>query len=189
MTTSCGGPECDRPVRARGYCEMHYRQWRKTGTVKKLRGRRKPCRVGECGKPSHARELCPKHYYRLLKNGSPLIVMAEEQDALAERMRRREKQCASCGQVKYFDAFYASNFTPDGCVYSCRDCSSATQSEWHKSHRSENRERSYKRRELEKRGGAGSTLTYFGLNRPVPALTVELSLTDRLNIQARISGR
>lgn len=33
ITEHCKGPRCDRPVRARGLCDSHYRQWRTRGRV------------------------------------------------------------------------------------------------------------------------------------------------------------
>lgn len=152
MTAACNGPECDRPVRARGYCRAHYRQFLKTGTVKKLRGSRKSCRVDGCGRPAHAKELCPKHYERVRANGMTETVRTETNREFQARMKRGEKTCADCEAVKPLEDFYRSSFTRDGRIYLCKSCVSAKQRDWHKSHREENRERAHVRRTLERSG-------------------------------------
>jgi hypothetical protein len=38
----CTGPGCDRPARARGLCESHYKQERKHGAVSELKYHRRP---------------------------------------------------------------------------------------------------------------------------------------------------
>jgi hypothetical protein len=41
----CSIPECGREVRARGYCQTHYKHWKKTGGVRPIRPMR-PRRLG-----------------------------------------------------------------------------------------------------------------------------------------------
>lgn len=73
MTTKapCKEPDCDRPARTRGWCEMHYRRWLRTGTTDAPK-RLEQCGVETCGRDATARDLCRAHYQRVLKHGSPL---------------------------------------------------------------------------------------------------------------------
>jgi hypothetical protein len=41
------------------------------------------------------------------------------------------KQCAKCKQIKLFSEFNKKTKSKDGCQPYCRDCSKATQKEWH----------------------------------------------------------
>jgi hypothetical protein len=66
---SCKVSGCKRPYRAKGFCNVHYAQWRK-GKLPK--SRYKTCHFGvnklkrgekkECLKPVFRRGLCEKHY-------------------------------------------------------------------------------------------------------------------------------
>ena len=70
--THCSVEGCDHPVRARGYCNAHYQQYRRTGkiTSETLRpyGARDKCR---CGRIEYARGMCASHYQRWMKKGDP----------------------------------------------------------------------------------------------------------------------
>ena len=72
MTTQerkCKIDGCKRPYRAKGYCNVHYQQWRR-GTLAKARF--KTCNLGvnklkhgekkECLKPIFKAGLCEDHY-------------------------------------------------------------------------------------------------------------------------------
>lgn len=66
---SCRVEGCRRPYRAKGYCNVHYRKWRRgeldkqryqtcnLGAKKRKRGEKK-----ECLKPVYRRGLCQEHY-------------------------------------------------------------------------------------------------------------------------------
>ena len=56
---SCKADSCDKDVRAKGYCDRHYRKWRK-GAMPKPRHR--ACNENECGKAPTRRGLCDEHY-------------------------------------------------------------------------------------------------------------------------------
>lgn len=56
---TCKADSCDKDVRAKGYCDRHYRKWRK-GVMGKPRHR--SCNEKDCGKAPHRRGLCEKHY-------------------------------------------------------------------------------------------------------------------------------
>jgi hypothetical protein len=61
MTTSshCKAKKCKRAVRAKGYCDRHYKAWRR-GELPKPRYR--ICKAENCRKPMVARGLCQTHF-------------------------------------------------------------------------------------------------------------------------------
>jgi hypothetical protein len=58
-TSTCKAESCDKAVRAKGYCDRHYRAWRK-GKLGKPRHR--SCNESGCGKAPSRRGLCPEHF-------------------------------------------------------------------------------------------------------------------------------
>lgn len=56
---TCKADSCDKEVRAKGYCDRHYRKWRK-GAMGKPRHR--ACNENDCGKAPYRRGLCEEHY-------------------------------------------------------------------------------------------------------------------------------
>jgi len=58
-TINCKATSCDKPVRAKGYCDRHYRAWRK-GKLGKPRHR--SCNEAACGKAPLRRGLCADHF-------------------------------------------------------------------------------------------------------------------------------
>jgi hypothetical protein len=56
---TCKADNCERPVRAKGYCDRHYRKWRK-GLMPKPRYR--SCTEQGCSKPRARRSLCSEHF-------------------------------------------------------------------------------------------------------------------------------
>ena len=50
---------CQRPVRAKGYCRVHYNKWRK-GEYGKTRY--KPCKMEGCTHRRHRKAYCEEHY-------------------------------------------------------------------------------------------------------------------------------
>ena len=66
----CSVNECDNRAVSRGYCDKHYRRWRKYGDPEKgARSQIKPCSVDGCPNPAEARTLCHGHYLSLLRRG------------------------------------------------------------------------------------------------------------------------
>jgi len=59
---TCKAASCDKDVRAKGYCDRHYRAWRK-GTMGKPRHR--SCNEKGCGKAPLRRGLCADHFAKL----------------------------------------------------------------------------------------------------------------------------
>lgn len=58
---TCKADSCEKDVRAKGYCDRHYRKWRK-GLMGKPRHR--SCNENNCGKAPHRRGLCEEHYMK-----------------------------------------------------------------------------------------------------------------------------
>jgi hypothetical protein len=56
---TCKADTCDKEVRAKGYCDRHYRRWRK-GAMGKPRHR--SCNESGCGKAPVRRGLCLDHF-------------------------------------------------------------------------------------------------------------------------------
>ena len=56
---SCKAETCDKPVHGKGYCERHYRKWRR-GLLGKPRYR--TCNEEGCHKPRARRSLCEEHF-------------------------------------------------------------------------------------------------------------------------------
>lgn len=76
---TCGVGGCDRPVRARDWCEAHYDRWRATGDVragipvrKRQGSGRAKCAVPECLKPVKASGWCENHARKWRRWGDPL---------------------------------------------------------------------------------------------------------------------
>lgn len=91
-TRTCQGPACDRDRYARGWCEMHYRRWLRTGEVERA-GHPTTCSVDGCERDAKSRGWCHAHYLRWYRDGEltdhvPLRVSAEE----------RSCRVAGCGR-------------------------------------------------------------------------------------------
>lgn len=71
---TCTVQGCDRPHKARGYCQTHYMQFKRGEPIVaeiKVRVRVKPesCETEGCNEPVKAKGLCKTHYQRLLRHG------------------------------------------------------------------------------------------------------------------------
>ncbi|MFO8055876.1 MAG: vegetative protein [bacterium] len=58
--SECKIEGCGRPVRAKGYCDRHYKKWKK-GAYGKTRY--KPCREEDCTARRYQKAYCKDHYY------------------------------------------------------------------------------------------------------------------------------
>jgi len=56
---TCKAESCEKDVRAKGYCDPHYRKWRKG---KMGKPRHTSCTEKACGKPRSRRGLCVEHF-------------------------------------------------------------------------------------------------------------------------------
>ena len=58
---ACTIAGCKRPYRAKGYCNVHYKKWRR-GEMEGVMGRYNSCREEKCTKPTFKAGLCEAHY-------------------------------------------------------------------------------------------------------------------------------
>ncbi|GIW42461.1 MAG: hypothetical protein KatS3mg076_3038 [Candidatus Binatia bacterium] len=56
---TCKAEGCGKEVRAKGYCERHYRLWKKG---KMPKPRYKTCVAENCRRPRQRRGLCAEHF-------------------------------------------------------------------------------------------------------------------------------
>jgi hypothetical protein len=66
---TCKADKCEKDVRAKGYCEAHYRKWRK-GLLGKARYN--TCVEEGCRKPRLRRSLCEEHHAKQFKKPAPV---------------------------------------------------------------------------------------------------------------------
>lgn len=70
----CDIPDCEKPIRAKGLCGMHYERLRTHGVYggpqKVVHRRDSICVVEECFKPHCAKGFCQMHYLRMKNHGS-----------------------------------------------------------------------------------------------------------------------
>ncbi len=71
---NCKAENCDKPVRGKGYCERHYRKWRK-GLLGKPRYR--TCNEEGCRKPRVRQALCEEHFTKKHTKGAPAAAAPE----------------------------------------------------------------------------------------------------------------
>lgn len=71
MSITCVIPGCPAPRLARGWCDAHYRRWRRHGNPLGGRHHITGCRITDCPHPHHAKGLCALHYERLVRHGDP----------------------------------------------------------------------------------------------------------------------
>lgn len=58
---TCKMKDCKRPYRAKGYCNVHYRKWRR-GDMEGVVARYKTCKNESCRKPMKAMGMCAEHF-------------------------------------------------------------------------------------------------------------------------------
>tara|TARA_R110000868_G_scaffold101771_10_gene280292 strand:+ start:9896 stop:10501 length:606 start_codon:yes stop_codon:yes gene_type:complete len=89
---------CDRPHKARGYCQTHYMQFKRgitpVGPIR-TRVREKPveCVEDGCSEPVKSKGLCKMHYQRFLRHGHTMY----------RNRKKPAKQCviSDCDSVLY----------------------------------------------------------------------------------------
>ena len=78
MPQACSVPNCARRHYGHGFCEGHYKRWKK-GTLHREKPfqphapRAAQCSVESCTRPVRARGWCIAHYNRWLKHGDALL--------------------------------------------------------------------------------------------------------------------
>ena len=85
----CSVDGCGNRAVSRGFCDKHYKRWRKYGDPEKgAKSQIKPCSVEGCPHPGEARTLCHGHYLSLLRRGEwPTRLLSD----------RKPKECSVPG--------------------------------------------------------------------------------------------
>jgi hypothetical protein len=65
---TCKAADCDKAVKAKGYCEKHFALWRKG---KMGKPRHPSCNEAGCGKAPSRRGLCPEHFTKHYSKAAP----------------------------------------------------------------------------------------------------------------------
>ena len=75
----CSIDGCEKPLKARGWCGMHWLRWRRHGDPGDAAPTRLPvgdqCSVSGCARPPLARGWCGTHWSRWRNHGDPLIAL------------------------------------------------------------------------------------------------------------------
>lgn len=79
VDTQCAYGGCNRKVRARGYCALHYAYMRKNGKIEVNRRGKEWCMIDGCENHVYGKNLCAKHYENLKRTGNPLGMPRETQ--------------------------------------------------------------------------------------------------------------
>lgn len=66
----CSIEGCEKPVKTRGWCQMHYMRWYTTGSTDLLPPKPVPCSVEGCDRTAIAHGWCNMHYDRLKRTGT-----------------------------------------------------------------------------------------------------------------------
>lgn len=70
--TLCKKDNCNKPIKARGLCEKHYREWRKANPERIFEwaiNRNKKCSVVSCSNAASYIGYCKKHYAAFMRHG------------------------------------------------------------------------------------------------------------------------
>lgn len=114
-TRSCSIEECAKPACKRGWCELHYRRWRRHGdptiVLVQYRGP-ETCTIVGCSRPHYGKTFCRLHYDRWVRLGDALAVVRPKSKGMPEdpcdystahgRVVRRRgvastHECVDCG--------------------------------------------------------------------------------------------
>lgn len=110
---TCIVPECNSPYVARGYCNKHYKQFRRVLT---------PCAYDGCPNGRAYRDgYCPTHHQRFMIHGDPSITMKGK----AHKVRYTPdglRICKKCGQPKPDTQFHKSATGSNGLRADCKTC-------------------------------------------------------------------
>jgi hypothetical protein len=119
---SVGG--CDRSHYARGYCNPHWRRWKRNGdpgTVEIASPVGGLCSFDGCGRKHASKGLCPSHYAQQ-RRGLQLVPL---NDRVNPRGRDADgnKRCSTCKQWLPETEFQRVTRKPDGLSGRCAGCS------------------------------------------------------------------
>lgn len=68
----CNAEGCDRRHNAKGYCSVHYKRVRRTGSID-LQFVQRYCKIETCGDKYFGLDYCRLHYYSFHRYGDPLV--------------------------------------------------------------------------------------------------------------------
>jgi hypothetical protein len=119
----CSVDPCGRPHYASGYCNPHWRRWKRNGDpgAAEINSTPEECSFNGCGRPRSAKRLCASHYAQHRK-GNPLTALNDRVNPRG-RDAAGNKRCATCKQWKPPAEFRAANRTADGLDSRCIGCS------------------------------------------------------------------
>lgn len=121
---TCDVPRCPRAFTARGYCDFHYREWRRCGVA----GSAPPpltkpvsrCSFDGCDRGRRSEGLCAAHYLQKF-HGRELRPLRPHIDTTARDDHGR-KQCSRCREWKPEDAYMANPRIKGGLHSFCMRC-------------------------------------------------------------------
>lgn len=119
---TCDVGHCGRPQVARGYCDPHYREWRRCGVAVSVRAPREPkaCAFLDCGRRVRSSGLCGGHYLQRHR-GEELRPLREYIDT-TELDEHGRKRCSRCREWKAVEEFYSHAATKGGRHPRCMRC-------------------------------------------------------------------
>lgn len=102
----CTVDGCGKPVKARGWCSMHYQRWKDGRAMDSPAGwsfNSPNCRVSGCDKQPRSRDLCDAHYRRYRRYGDPEATSPRTDKECAgpgclTRVALKGKYCSRCAQ-------------------------------------------------------------------------------------------
>ena len=72
----CSIDGCKRPYRAKGYCNVHYKKWRR-GEMDGVLARYRTCSEENCKKPTFKKGMCEQHYSAWSASKKPAAPVVE----------------------------------------------------------------------------------------------------------------
>lgn len=120
---TCSVDGCPRAHYAVGYCNPHWRRWKRNGDpgpaeIKTPAGG--TCSFDGCDRPKSCRDLCASHYAQQ-RRGMTLVPLNDRVPAMA-RDEQGRKRCATCKQWLDPGQFRADSGNADGLMGACIRC-------------------------------------------------------------------
>ena len=92
--TKCSVDGCEKKGAGRGWCQMHYRRWRRHGDVHAVHVKQpgdRRCEIPDCERKHLGNGLCEMHYHRWRKRGIRPSVEAVREHELTEARETFER--------------------------------------------------------------------------------------------------